>query len=159
MEKAHEDQSSAEFHAWSAETTIARELGVEINRDRFMMLLATIKMHAKLSDRQHEENLANQRRRLCAQEDAVRGELQRVREAAIDELAKYTDASSNKTDWCPICKQGWDVAEQLKNTHSKRLQALDALGRIKALCDNPHWTPDRKERIAVLAFSAQDLLK
>ncbi len=29
------------------------------------------------------------------------------------ELAVYTGASSNKTDWCPCCKQGWGVAKKL----------------------------------------------
>lgn len=39
-----EDPSTPEFHAWMAEDTIARELGIERNRARYMMLLSTIKM-------------------------------------------------------------------------------------------------------------------
>ncbi len=38
------------------------------------------------------------------------------------ELAVYTGASSNKTDWCPCCKQGWGVA--------KRLAALSSIAPI-----------------------------
>lgn len=39
-----EDETTPEFHAWMAEDTIARELGTEPNRGRFMMILTTIRM-------------------------------------------------------------------------------------------------------------------
>ena len=50
--------------------------------------------------------------------------------AAIKELKKYITASSDKSDLCPCCSQGWNTAknEQLYRAESHKLQE-----RIKEL--------------------------
>lgn len=45
-----EDETTPEFHAWIAEDTIARELDIERSRERYMMLLSTIRIYSKRSE-------------------------------------------------------------------------------------------------------------
>jgi hypothetical protein len=40
-------------------------------------------------------------------------ELKKDRIVELEEqLSKYTEADRNKTDWCPVCKQGWDCHKE-----------------------------------------------
>lgn len=69
------------------------------------------------------------------------------------ELKKYTEASSNKSDWCPCCKQGWNCAEdevkQRKQNHIMR-EALEYFA---------HKIPESYPVSAIISTSKQALEK
>jgi uncharacterized protein YhaN len=41
------------------------------------------------------------------------------------QLKQYTEAAPNKSDWCPVCSQGWDCAKE-DAKHRKLLAAAQA---------------------------------
>ena len=47
-----------------------------------------------------------------------------------------------------------EVAEQLARAANKAPELIQALKTIQNLCDNPHWTNERKYRIRELAHNA-----
>jgi len=69
------------------------------------------------------------------------------------ELAKYTEASANKTDWCPVCKQGWDChtsdQQARVSLHEAERTMRDLAMMVKLLCRK---SPDAKKVTAYMDY-------
>jgi hypothetical protein len=80
--------------------------------------------------------------REIAQSKEANAGLMRVCDNLDRELAIYTEANENKTDWCPCCKQGWNCAKN-EQKHRQGLAEVtkqrDAL--TKALREMLKFTP------------------
>lgn len=95
------EPTTPEFHAWSAEVTIARELNESPNRARYMMILTTIKMAL-------QPPLVRQRKDLSGESDKLIEQLKDVQASAREEIER----PNNKLE---ALKKFRDEAEETLN--------------------------------------------
>ena len=102
--------------------------------------------------------------REIAQSKEANAGLMRVCDNLDRELAIYTEANENKTDWCPCCKQGWNCAKN-EQKHRQGLAKVtkqrDALTEALSIIasdgkDQFQWSATKAIKLACEALAATE---